>query len=181
MPDQSQQSEPTQQQQSESSQQSQSVSETDSGLVVVTQPGQGQGDAQAVESVSEPAKVMRIGAMVRQLLEEVRRAPLDDAGRARLREIYEMSIKELAEGLSPELREELAQFAMPFEADAPSEAELRVAQAQLVGWLEGLFHGIQATLFAQQMAARSQLEELQRRGLPPGPQDRGSDRPGTYL
>jgi hypothetical protein len=159
--------------------------ETDSGLVVVTQPD-GQAP-QPTESVSEPAKVMRIGAMVRQLLEEVRQAPLDEAGRARLREIYEISIKELAEGLSPELREELAQFAMPFNADAPSEAELRIAQAQLVGWLEGLFHGIQATLFAQQMAARAQLEELQRRGLPPagqpGPGGPGGpgERPGTYL
>ena len=159
----------------------QNMAETDSGIVVVTQPDQ-QGE-ELKESVSEPAKVMRIGAMVRQLLEEVRQAPLDEAGRTRLREIYEMSVKELAEGLSPELREELAQFAMPFNADAPSEAELRIAQAQLVGWLEGLFHGIQATLFAQQMAARAQLEELQRRGLPPGaisgqPQQ---DRPGTYL
>jgi proteasome activator-like protein len=151
--------------------------ETESGLVVVTQPGEQQ---RSSETVEQPAKVMRIGAMVRQLLEEVRLAPLDDAGRARLREIYELSVKELAEGLSPELREELAQFAVPFEADAPSEAELRVAQAQLVGWLEGLFHGIQATLFAQQMAARAQLEELQRKGLPPGPQQPG-DRPGTYL
>ena len=154
--------------------------QTDSGLIVVT--GDDQQTQQATESVEQPAKVMRIGAMVRQLLEEVRRAPLDDAGRTRLREVYEMSVKELAEGLSPELREELGQFAIPFEADAPSEAELRVAQAQLVGWLEGLFHGIQATLFAQQMAARAQLEELQRRGLPPGTQDRvGGDRPGTYL
>jgi len=162
--------------------QPENVSDTESGLVVVTQPDQGEQEAK--ESVSEPAKVMRIGAMVRQLLEEVRQAPLDEAGRARLREIYELSVKELAEGLSPELREELAQFAMPFEADAPSEAELRIAQAQLVGWLEGLFHGIQATLFAQQMAARAQLEELQRRGMPPGaqpgPMGQG-DRPGTYL
>ena len=141
-----------------------SVSETDSGLVVVTQPDQAQqAGVEANESVEEPAKVMRIGAMVRQLLEEVRRAPLDEAGRTRLREIYELSVKELAEGLSPELRDELAQFA---------------------GWLEGLFHGIQATLFAQQMAARAQLEELQRRGLPPGSQPGqpgGADRPGTYL
>jgi hypothetical protein len=164
----------------------QSTAETDSGLVVVTQPDQGQGvEVQANASVEEPAKVMRIGAMVRQLLEEVRRAPLDEAGRARLREIYELSVKELAEGLSPELQQELAQFALPFDADAPTEAELRIAQAQLVGWLEGLFHGIQATLFAQQMAARAQLEELQRRGLPPGPQPPGQpggvDRPGTYL
>src|SRR5436309_10782020 len=162
--------------------QPENVSETDSGLVVVTQPEQGEGGVQ--ESVSEPAKVMRIGAMVRQLLEEVRQAPLDEPGRTRLREIYEMSVKELAEGLSPELRDELAQFAMPFDAEAPSEAELRVAQAQLVGWLEGLFHGIQATLFAQQMAARAQLEELQRRGLPPGAQPGQGvpgERPGTYL
>src|SRR5437868_9992350 len=158
--------------------------ENDAGLVVVTQPDE-QGEQVVGESVSEPAKVMRIGAMVRQLLEEVRQAPLDEAGRARLREIYELSVKELAEGLSPELRDELAQFALPFETDSPSEAELRIAQAQLVGWLEGLFHGIQATLFAQQMAARAQLEELQRRGLPPGAmqgQPGGpGERPGTYL
>jgi len=164
--------------------QPENMNQTDSGLVVVTQPDQ-QAEGEVVkESVSEPAKVMRIGAMVRQLLEEVRQAPLDEAGRARLREIYELSVKELAEGLSPELRDELAQFAMPFNADAPSEAELRVAQAQLVGWLEGLFHGIQATLFAQQMAARAQLEELQRRGLPPGAQPGQPgmpERPGTYL
>src|SRR5437868_11920102 len=157
--------------------------ENDAGLVVVTQPDE-QGEQVVGESVSEPAKVMRIGAMVRQLLEEVRQAPLDEAGRARLREIYELSVKELAEGLSSELRDELAQFALPFETDSPSEAELRIAQAQLVGWLEGLFHGIQATLFAQQMAARAQPAELQRRGLPPGalPQQQGQgDRPGTYL
>src|SRR3954463_3633498 len=160
--------------------------ENDAGLVGVTQPDQ-QGEQVVGESVSEPAKVMRIGAMVRQLLEEVRQAPLDEAGRIRLREICELSVKELAEGLSPELRDELAQFALPFDADAPTEAELRIAQAQLVGWLEGLFHGIQATLFAQQMAARPQLEELQRRGLPPGAQPSMpgqpgmADRPGTYL
>ena len=155
------------------------IPEADSGLVVVSDGEM----PQTSETVAEPAKVMRIGAMVRQLLEEVRLAPLDEAGRIRLREIYELSVKELAEGLSPELRDELAQFAIPFDADAPSEAELRIAQAQLVGWLEGLFHGIQATLFAQQMAARAQLEELQRRGLPPAaqPPGRQSDRPGTYL
>ncbi|MBV8387954.1 MAG: bacterial proteasome activator family protein, partial [Acidimicrobiia bacterium] len=147
--------------------QSENLPQTDSGLVVVTQADGEQSEGQVQESVAEPAKVMRIGAMVRQLLEEVRQAPLDEAGRARLREIYELSVKELAEGLSPELRDELAQFAMPFDADAPSEAELRIAQAQLVGWLEGLFHGIQTTLFAQQMAARAQLEQM-RRALPPG-------------
>ena len=130
------------------------------------------------ESVEQPAKVMRIGSMIKQLLEEVRQAPLDDASRARLREIYETSVRELASGLSPELAEELERVTMPFEGPAPSEAELRIAQAQLVGWLEGLFHGIQATLFAQQVAARSQLEEIRRRGLPAGEE---SARPGTYL
>jgi hypothetical protein len=152
-------------------------------LVVVPTPATQPGES-ASESVAEPAKVMRIGAMVKELLEEVRRAPLDEAGRARLREIHETAIKELAEGLSPDLQQELSQFSLPFDDAAPTEAELRIAQAQLVGWLEGLFHGIQAALFAQQMAARAQLEELHRRGLPPGaPQDGGGDRdrPGTYL
>jgi hypothetical protein len=130
------------------------------------------------ETVSSPAKVLRIGSMIKQLLDEVRRAPLDEAGRARLREIHESSIKELAEGLSPDLQEELGRLSLPFESDTPSEAELRIAQAQLVGWLEGLFHGIQATLFAQQMAARAQLDELHRRSLPAGSEER---RPGTYL
>jgi hypothetical protein len=144
-------------------------------------------DAEAAEGVvGSPAKVLRIGSMIRQLLEEVRRAPLDEAGRARLREIHETSVRELAEGLSDDLRDELAKFSLPFSDDAPTEAELRIAQAQLVGWLEGLFHGIQATLFSQQMAARAQLEELQRRGLPPGMQgpdgqQQDQPRPGTYL
>jgi hypothetical protein len=120
------------------------------------------------EMVEQPAKVMRIGSMIRQLLEEVRAAPLDEKSRARLREIHESSIKELEDGLAPELVQELDRLSLPFtEGGTPSEAELRVAQAQLVGWLEGLFHGIQTTLFAQQMAARAQLEQM-RRALPPG-------------
>jgi hypothetical protein len=120
------------------------------------------------EMVEQPAKVMRIGNMIRQLLEEVRAAPLDEKSRARLKEIHESSIKELEDGLAPELVEELERLSLPFEQDGvPSESELRIAQAQLVGWLEGLFHGIQTTLFAQQMAARSQLEQM-RRALPPG-------------
>jgi len=123
--------------------------------------------------VEQPAKVMRIGTMIKQLLEEVRAAPLDEAGRARLREIHEKSIHELEEGLAPELREELERLTIPFGGDVPSEAELRIAQAQLVGWLEGLFHGIQTALFAQQMAARAQLEEMRRRALPPGSHDTG--------
>jgi hypothetical protein len=136
--------------------------------------------------IEEPAKVMRIGTMIKQLLEEVRQAPLDEKSRARLREIYETSVHELSEGLSDDLKEELARLSSPFSADeVPSEAELRIAQAQLVGWLEGLFHGIQAALFAQQAAARAQLEEMRRRGLPhggSGDDDGGSDsRPGTYL
>jgi hypothetical protein len=121
------------------------------------------------EMVEQPAKVMRIGSMIKQLLEEVRAAPLDEASRIRLREIHQRSIEELATGLAPELREELARLSLPFTSDEiPSDAELRIAQAQLVGWLEGLFHGIQAALFAQQMAARAQLEEMRSRALPPG-------------
>jgi hypothetical protein len=133
--------------------------------------------------VEEPAKVMRIGTMIKQLLEEVRAAPLDDASRQRLRDIHQSSIRELEQGLAPELREELERITLPFSEDAtPSDAELRIAQAQLVGWLEGVFHGIQTALFAQQMAARAQLEEMRRRALPgvPSPQP---DRPsgGQYL
>jgi hypothetical protein len=132
--------------------------------------------------VEQPAKVMRIGTMIKQLLEEVRAAPLDDASRGRLREIHARSVRELEEGLAPELREELERLALPFSEDAlPSDAELRIAQAQLVGWLEGLFHGIQTALFAQQMAARAQLEQM--RQLPPGvggtPGQRGPSSSGT--
>ncbi|HZA12211.1 bacterial proteasome activator family protein [Mycobacterium sp.] len=119
--------------------------------------------------VEQPAKVMRIGTMIKQLLEEVRAAPLDDASRNRLREIHATSIRELEDGLAPELREELERLTLPFTEDAvPSDAELRIAQAQLVGWLEGLFHGIQTALFAQQMAARAQLEQMRQGALPPG-------------
>jgi hypothetical protein len=121
------------------------------------------------EMVEQPAKVMRIGTMIKQLLEEVRAAPLDDASRNRLRDIHAASIRELEEGLSPELREELERITLPFaEGETPSDAELRIAQAQLVGWLEGVFHGIQTALFAQQMAARAQLEEIRRKALPGG-------------
>jgi hypothetical protein len=123
--------------------------------------------------VEQPAKVMRIGTMIKQLLEEVRSAPLDEAGRQRLREIHESSIRELEDGLAPELREELDRLSLPFGSGVPTEPELRIAQAQLVGWLEGLFHGIQTALFAQQMAARAQLEEMRRRALPPGHADSG--------
>jgi hypothetical protein len=138
----------------------------------------------ATEAVQQPAKVMRIGAMIRQLLEEVRRAPLDDEGRARLAEVYSTSIEELSAAVSPDLRDELQRLVEPFLGGegVPTEAELRIAQAQLVGWLEGLFHGIQATLFAQQMEARQQLEELRQRSLPPGSGPDGAPaRPGTYL
>ncbi|HUF33348.1 MAG TPA: bacterial proteasome activator family protein [Acidimicrobiales bacterium] len=154
--------------------------------IEVLPPG-GEDDApegERSESVEQPAKVMRIGSMIKQLLDEVRHAPLDDASRTRLKEIYETSVRELAEGLSPDLRGELERMTMPFDQAAPSDAELRIAQAQLVGWLEGLFHGIQATLFAQQMAARQQLENMQR-GLPAGQSPDGvaeaRERPGTYL
>ena len=139
--------------------------------------------------VEQPAKVMRIGSMVKQLLEEVRAAPLDEASRTRLREIHERSVSELADGLAPELREELHRLTLPFPADSvPTEAELRIAQAQLVGWLEGLFHGIQTALFAQQMAARVQLEQIRGQAalapglhppVPPGLPGLGST--GQYL
>jgi hypothetical protein len=120
--------------------------------------------------VEQSAKVMRIGTMIKQLLEEVRAAPLDDASRNRLREIHATSIRELEDGLAPELRDELDRLTLPFtEGTVPSDGELRIAQAQLVGWLEGLFHGIQTALFAQQMAARTQIEQMrEQRGLPPG-------------
>lgn len=118
--------------------------------------------------VEQPAKVMRIGSMIRQLLEEVKAAPLDEASRNRLKEIHQASIKELEAGLAPELVEELERLTLPFTENAtPSEGELRIAQAQLVGWLEGLFHGIQTAIYAQQMAARAQFEQI-RRALPPG-------------
>ena len=150
-------------------------------------------ESEMSETVTEPAKVMRIGSMVKQLLEEVRLAPLDDASRERLAEVYERSVVELSQALSPDLREELQMLTLPFndhDSGPPSDAELRVAKAQLVGWLEGLFHGIQATLFAQQLAARQQLEQM--RQLPGGPPRPGQpmmpgqpgqheDRPGTYL
>ncbi|MGZ4444682.1 MAG: bacterial proteasome activator family protein [Nocardioidaceae bacterium] len=128
----------------------------------------GETDERAVtDLVEQPAKVMRIGSMIRQLLEEVKSAPLDEASRARLAGIYKSSITELEEGLAPELVEELERLSLPFSSDTPSEAELRIAQAQLVGWLEGLFHGIQTAIYAQQVAARAQLEQM-RRALPAG-------------
>jgi hypothetical protein len=136
-------------------------------------------DRSITDLVEQPAKVMRIGTMIKQLLEEVRAAPLDEASRTRLREIHATSIRELEEGLAPELREELDRLTLPFtDGSVPSDAELRIAQAQLVGWLEGLFHGIQTALFAQQMAARAQLEQMrEQRGLPPG--TGGHGRPGS--
>jgi hypothetical protein len=140
-------------------------------------------------AITEPAKVMRIGSMVKQLLEEVRQAPLDEASRERLAEIYDRSIVELSEALSPDLQEELRMLALPFDDDeVPSESELRIAKAQLVGWLEGLFHGIQASLVAQQMAARQQLDQMRQLNAGQGPEAQPgrpfppqSERPGTYL
>jgi Bacterial proteasome activator len=147
---------------------------TPDGMAVA---GETEGDANPATLVEQPAKVMRIGSMIKQLLEEVHNAPLDDAGRARLAGIHERSIEELKKGLAPELVDELNAIALPFDdTSTPSDAELRVAQAQLVGWLEGLFHGIQTALFAQQMAARAQLEHMRRAlppGLSPGPGDHG--------
>ncbi|BBZ02253.1 bacterial proteasome activator [Mycolicibacterium chitae] len=145
---------------------------------------EGDDDKSVTDLVEQPAKVMRIGTMIKQLLEEVKAAPLDDASRNRLREIHKTSIAELEDGLAPELREELERLALPFTEDVvPSDAELRIAQAQLVGWLEGLFHGIQTALFAQQMAARAQLEQMRQGALPPGMgapgRPGGPQQPGT--
>jgi Protein of unknown function (DUF2587) len=138
---------------------------------VVSGPGMSEptGEGGETETISSPGKVMRIGSMIKQLLEEVRHAPLDERSRVRLREVYQQSVKELASSLSPDLREELELLALPFaDTEVPSESELRIAQAQLVGWLEGLFHGIQATLFAQQMAAQAQLQQMRQLGMPGG-------------
>jgi hypothetical protein len=164
----------------------------DAGSVIVIGPdGRPMGTVEADGSmapeepgnlIEQPAKVMRIGSMIKQLLEEVRAAPLDEASRGRLREIHQRSIVELEDGLAPELREELERLSLPFEGEAaPSESELRIAQAQLVGWLEGLFHGIQAALVAQQMAARLQLEQMRggRPALPPGPNGMIPGMPGA--
>jgi hypothetical protein len=156
-------------------------SEVEHGELVPREVAEVERAREGLESVSEPGKVMRIGSMVKQLLDEVRMAPLDEASRERLAEIYERSIVEVSEAVSPDLQEELRLLALPFRPDVvPSAAEIRVAKAQLVGWLEGLFHGIQATLFAQQMAARQQFEQLRQlpgAGRPP----QSGDRPGTYL
>jgi hypothetical protein len=141
------------------------------GMAVETSGSDQDGDDERsiTDLVDQPAKVMRIGSMIKQLLEEVRASSLDEASRVRLKEIHTRSIRELEEGLAPELVQELERISLPFTDDTvPSEAELRVAQAQLVGWLEGLFHGIQTALFAQQMQARAQFEEMRRRALPGG-------------
>lgn len=159
------------------------------------EPGAEPVEEERREAVEEPAKVMRIGSMIKQLLDEVRTAELDAPARTRLKEIYDTSVQELGTALSPDLRQELERVTIPFGGNDPTDAELRVAQAQLVGWLEGLFHGIQATLFAQQMAARNQLEEMRRQlgpggggpAGPGGPMGPGlshvepDNRPGTYL
>ncbi|MEU6326197.1 bacterial proteasome activator family protein [Streptomyces sp. NPDC047049] len=164
------------------------------GMALGSSGGGGEGDepreTPVTDMVEQPAKVMRIGSMIKQLLEEVKSAPLDEASRVRLKEIHASSVKELEDGLAPELVEELERLSLPFtDESVPTDAELRIAQAQLVGWLEGLFHGIQTALFAQQMAARAQLESM-RRALPPGavPMDgeevkpgQGGARSGPYL
>jgi hypothetical protein len=137
----------------------------------------GQAD-DAGEQISSPTKLIRIASMVRTMLDEVRRAPLDDAGRRRLAEIHERSLTELESVLSPDLQQELGEVILPLTSEAPTESELRLAQAQLVGWLEGLFHGIQATLFTQQAAAQGQLEQMRRRAIDPGAAATG---PSGYL
>jgi len=156
----------------------------DGALATGGMPGDGD---EATEQVTSPTKLIRIASMVRTMLDEVRRAPLDDAGRRRLREIHERSLHELEDVLSPDLRQELSEVVLPLHDETPSESELRLAQAQLVGWLEGLFHGIQATLFTQQAMAQSQFEEMRRRRaleggpLGPGAGPGAQPAPGGYL
>ena len=142
-------------------------------------PGATDEEQDGLEQVARPTKLIRIAAMVRALLDEARRAPLDDAGRRLLREIHERSVRELEEILSDDLKAELEEVSLPFTSETPTESELRIAQAQLVGWLEGLFHGIQATLFTQQAMAQSQLEEMRQRRALEGA--RGDRTPGAYL
>lgn len=149
--------------------------------IVTGKPEDAQAQAQSQEFISQPAKLIRIGSMIKELLGEVRQSALDEAGRKRLKEIHERAIAALRETLSDELQQELENLSLPLDA-TPSQSEIRIAQAQLVGWLEGLFQGIQAALFSQQMAARAQMEQMQRRGLPPGPTEQdGSRTPGHYL
>ena len=147
----------------------------------IVPPGQGR-RRESGEFVSQPAKLLRIASMIRELLQDVRQSSVDEAGRKRLRMIYDRAVGELKEGLSEELQQELGTLTIPLEG-TPSESEIRIAQAQLVGWLEGLFQGIQAALWAQHMQARAQFDEMRRRGLPPGsPEEQSGDRePGQYL
>lgn len=148
--------------------------------VEVVEPSGAEDGREDRESVTQPSKLIRIASMVKMMLEEVRQAPLlDEAGRRRLRQIHEKSLEELESILSPDLRDELCEVVLPFTEAAPSESELRIAQAQLVGWLEGLFHGIQATLFSQQMAAQAQMEQMRRRALPGGAQGMPDGPPGS--
>ncbi len=161
----------------------QPVSDTDGSQDGPAAEGEERGLTDLVE---QPAKVMRIGSMIRQLLEEVKAAPLDEAGRTRLAGVIHTSIDELKDGLAPELDDELTRLVQPFDSGTPTESELRIAQAQLVGWLEGLFHGIQTAIYAQQMAAHAQLEQMRRAlpagSMPPGMQQEsgqdGEDSPG---
>jgi hypothetical protein len=154
----------------------------DDGAAAVAAQAEGAEAAdEASEQISSPTKLIRIASMVRTMLDEVRRAPLDDAGRKRLKEIHERSLEELESVLSPDLQQELSEVVLPLTSDDPTESELRLAQAQVVGWLEGLFHGIQATLFTQQAAAQGQLEQMRRRALEGGAPGPGATGPSGYL
>ena len=136
---------------------------------------------EVAEFVEHPAKLLRIASMIRELLQEVRQSSLDEGGRKRLHEIYNRSLAELKDVLSEDLQRELDTLTISLD-NTPSESEIRVAQAQLVGWLEGLFHGIQAALWAQQMQAKAQFEEMRRRGLPGAPRElEQKSPPGQYL
>ena len=147
----------------------------DGGLVVVETPTDGDDLPGRIE---EPAKLLRIASMTRSMLEEVRTATLDEEGRARLRAVFDATLEQLHTVLTEDLREELSEVFVPLDEGVPTQAEIRVAQAQLIGWLEGLFNGIQAAIMTQQMAARSQLQQI--RGGPPS-EDGDHGAGGLYL
>ena len=139
-------------------------------------------------TIEEPGKLLRIAVMMREMQEEVRRAPSDEAGRERLRVVSERAVSQLCDALSGDLREELQTLNLPLGEGTTSESEILIAQAQLIGWLEGLFQGIQAAIVNQQMQARHQLEQMRSRGLPGGriiqgspPEQQGPSGTGQYL
>jgi len=144
--------------------------------------------SQPEPAISDPAKLIRLGTMLQTLMAEVRNADTDVESRKLLARIHNETMEELATVLSSDLMDELSEFTNCCDDEGvPTEAEIRVAQAQLVGWLQGLLQGLQASMAAQQTAAAQQLQQLATRQSAPGPGGPtagGSGLPeqaGTYL